>query len=215
MKAACSSPFVLGMLVVLLFGCAGARTTVEKAQQTYRPAQPPVARVQASYMPSIYNLAQGLAAQLNRNYRDGGLSSCTCIITTFVDINDLYRSSAFGRLLAEAMGAEIFRLGGRVLDIRQARCIMARPGTGELILSREAEELGQEVSAGAALVGTYGAGQATVAVTVKLIDLKTREVLSVAMTEIARTSAVNTLLSSSLAPEPTAYDRPWSVASER
>ncbi len=192
----------IGVLMVVT-GCTGTPL------RTQNDISPPIraTRVQASYFPSIFNLAQGLASQLNANYRQGSLASCTCVITTFVDIDDLSKSSEFGRLLSEALGAEMFRHGGSILDIRQARTIMAKPGTGELILSRYAEDLPGDVSTNTVMVGTYGIGHSSVAVTAKIIDINTRKVLSVAMAEIARTPGIDTLLNSSSGPEPTAYDR--------
>ena len=195
---------ILFLAVLFVSGCAGpGRQSQEVPVSVHHEAS--LAR--ASYVPSIYNLAQGLSAQLRRNCRSGDLSSFRCIVTTFVDIDDLSRSSTFGRLLAEAMGAEIFMQGGRVVDVRQARSLLTKPGTGELILTREAEELAREMDADTVLAGTYGVGPATVAVTVRLMDLKSHEVLSVARTEIARTPSVNELLSDYVYPRATACDR--------
>ena len=47
----------------------------------------------------------------------------------------------------------------------------------------------------------------SVAITVKLIDITNGNVLSVAMTEVGRTEAVDSLLDASFEPIPTVYDR--------
>ncbi len=197
-------PVCIGVLIILA-GCSGPRPALVCHRDISRPG--PAARAQATCFPTIFNLARGLALQLKTNYRQGDLSSCTCVVTTFVDIDDLSRSSEFGRLLSEAIGAELFRYGGAVLDVRQARSLMVRPGTGELMLSRDTENLRGGIDAGTVMVGTYGVGRSSVAITARIVEISTRRVLSVAMAEIARNPTIDALLNGSVSPEPTAYDR--------
>lgn len=163
--------------------------------------------IQASNFPTIFHVAHGLALQLEQNMRDGSLAEYPCVVTTLADIDDLSRSSRFGRVMAEALGAEMFRQGAVVRDVRTADAIMLEPGEGEFTLSREAEETRNNVSAGAVVAGTYGIGRHSVTVTVRLVDMETRGILSVAMAEIARTSAVDSLLDAGMEPSPTVYDR--------
>jgi TolB-like protein len=159
--------------------------------------------------PTIFHVAEGLAAQLRVNLRDEDYDARDCVVTTFVDIEDLTRSSSFGRLLAEAVGAEIFRQGGNVVDIRPGDAFMVQPGEGELILSRDVGDLGKEVGAAAVVAGTYGVGATTVAVTVRLIDLSSHRVLSVAMVEMGRTPGLDALLKQSSGPVPTSFDKAY------
>ncbi len=166
-----------------------------------------VLTARAAAWPTIFNIARGLAVQLDGNMRDGALADHPCVITTFADIDNLAASSRFGRLLAEAVGAELFRQGAEVKDVRSTGAVMLAPGQGEFGLSRDAEEALKEVNASAVVAGTYGVGSGTVAVTVRIIDVKTGGVLSVAMTEMARTEAVDALLEPGASSGPTVYDR--------
>ena len=166
-----------------------------------------VLTAKAAAYPAIFNIARGLAAQLGSNMRDGTLADHPCVITTFADIDNLAVSSRFGRLLAEAMGAELFRQGAVLKDVRSTGSVMLAPGQGEFGLSRDVAETLKEVNASALVAGTYGVGSSTVAVTVRMIDVKTGGVLSVAMTEMARTDAVDALLEPGASAGPTVYDR--------
>lgn len=168
------------------------------------PVSGPV--IQASNFPTIFHVARGLALQLEQNMRDGSLAEYPCVVTTLADIDDLSKSSRFGRVMAEALGAEIFKQGAAVRDVRTTDSIMLEPGQGEFGLSREAEETEGDVSAEAVVAGTYGIGQHSVAVSIRLIDIKTNGILSVAIAEVARTQAVDSLLEAGREPLPTVYD---------
>lgn len=197
---------VLAVLLVCLLGpaaCVPPGTVDPGGMRVERTA----ALSRAHAFPTVYQVAEGLASQLVENVRDPGPGGFECVVTTLVDIDDLRRSSRFGRLLAEAMGAEIFRRGFTVVDIRPAGAFLVGEGNGEMLLSREASELRNEISADSALVGTYGVGASSVAVTVRLVDLSSHRVLSVAMAEMARTPAVEALLTENWGPVPTCYDR--------
>ncbi len=167
----------------------------------------PGSHVYSAMYPTIFNVAQGLALQLQQNMRDGSLAEYPCIVTTLADVDDLSRSSRFGRVMAEALGAEIFRIGGVVREAKMTGTVALSPGEGEFGLSRDAVETAKAVSASSIVAGTYGVGIDSVAITVKLIDITNGNVLSVAMTEVGRTEAVDSLLDASFEPIPTVYDR--------
>ncbi len=191
---------LVALLAFCLLSCSGpSRTT------TSRPLDSQFVRT--SYLPSIFNISQGLCQQLEQNFRDGTLAETTCTVTTIVDIDDLASTSTFGRLLSEAIGAELMRKGAKVVDIRTAKAFMTRNRSGELILTRNAEDLSGSVKARAVVAGTYGVSRDSVVVTVRLISLSDSRIMSVAMTELARTPELDSLLSKGLNPEPTAYDR--------
>jgi len=160
---------------------------------------------------NIFQISRTIALQLKRNLRSGELSDWPCIITTFVDIDNLKHSTRFGRVLAESVGSELFRQGADLKDVRPARALYFQPGTGELILSREANKLASSIGARAVITGTYSDGNRSVVVNVRMIDLYNGKILSVAGEEIAKTKAVKTLLGTETPneeteAEPTTYD---------
>ncbi len=160
---------------------------------------------------NIFQVSKNIALQLSRNLRGGELSDWPCIITTFVDIDNLKHSTRFGRVLAESVGSELFRQGAELKDVRPAQALYLQPGTGELILSRDARKLASSIGARAVIAGTYSDGNRSVVVNVRMIDLYNGKILSVAGEEIAKTKTVKTLLGTGPSPEeteaePTTYD---------
>lgn len=76
------------------------------------------------------------------------------LVTTFVDNNDLTRTSKFGRILQEHISSRIVQLGYTVREIKLARTINIVPKSGETILSRDLTKISGEVKAQAILAGT-------------------------------------------------------------
>ncbi len=195
---------------------AGCTYTSPIAQES---SQPPASLKPVSAKPrnlalvstSLFQVAQAIAVQLKNNVKEGQIGDWPCIVATFVDIDNLEHSSRFGRVLAEAVGTEMFRYGADIKDVRPAKALYFQPGTGELILSRDAKKLADSVSARAVITGTYTDSATSVIVNVRLIDLYNGKVISVAGEEIAKTKSIDVLLGSTGSqeesePEPTTYD---------
>ncbi len=202
--------FLLATLSVLfLTACESGKPMPDPGlSRAAMPANIPTANI----MPTIFQVAQGLAIQIRQNLREQDLQAWPCIVTSFADIDNLESSSRFGRLLAEAVSSELFRQGAVIRELRSAHAVFVQPRTGELILSRDAKTLADAMDARAVIAGTYGKGASSVAVNLKMIDLRTRAVVSVAMTELARTASIEALLrepetrKTAQAPPPTSYD---------
>ncbi len=100
------------------------------------------------------------------------------IVTTFVDLNNLDKSSIFGRVLAEELLNELHQAGFTVSEIRKGRDIFIRKELGEMILSRNAREILGKSSARAILAGTYVATAKTIIINARLIDINSPLILS-------------------------------------
>ncbi len=96
-----------------------------------------------------------IALQLLKNFRDGAGPNGPVAVATFVDLNNLYRTSPFGRYIAEQLMGELQRAGFNVVEIRKADSIMVKPKYGEYGLSRDIQELARQSSARYILTGTY------------------------------------------------------------
>jgi TolB-like protein len=121
------------------------------------------------------------------------------IMATFVNIDDLARTSRFGRTLPEALANRLFRHGFGVVEIRKASEILMKDRGGELVLTRDAARLATSVAADGIVSGTYSLTPHTVIVTVRLLDAASQEVLSVADMEIERSQAIDGLLGGAVA----------------
>lgn len=100
------------------------------------------------------------------------------VVTTFVDLNNLNKSSIFGRVLAEEVLNELHQAGFTVSEIRKGKDIFIRQELGELILSRDAREVLSKFSARAILAGTYVATEKSIIINARLIDINSPLILS-------------------------------------
>jgi TolB-like protein len=100
------------------------------------------------------------------------------LVTTFVDINKLYRTSSFGRYLAEQIMNEFQSHAYKVIDMRKSLSVMVQEKRGEFGLSRDPDAIGASASAGAMLTGTYLVGKDDIIVNARILDNKSSILLS-------------------------------------
>jgi len=92
------------------------------------------------------------------------------LTTTFVDNNDLNKTSQFGRAVQEHMTSRFVQLGYQVREIKLADSLNIAPRQGETILSRDLRRLSPDVKAQAILAGTFSRAGHTLYVSARLID---------------------------------------------
>jgi TolB-like protein len=136
-----------------------------------------------------------MALTIGHNMPKPQMSGMPIVITTFVDLNDLGKTSVFGRMMAEKMIDEMTKMGFHVVEFRKSQDIFVRKDGGEFILTRDVTELAKVTNAMAVLAGTYIATSKSVIINARLIDIKTPRVLSTASYDIERTDEVEGLLS--------------------
>ena len=147
--------------------------------------------------PDFFGIGEEIAIKLEQNFRHSTGKGRRLIMTTIVDIDDLYRTSRFGRTLTEALSTRLFRHGFGVLEIRKGDELLVKSKSGELMLTRNAALLAKQQNAEAIVVGTYSITPNSVIVNVKMLDTASQDVLSVAGIEIQRSPNINHLLSGS------------------
>lgn len=111
-----------------------------------------------------------LAEQLVKNYRYGMTPAEPVAVTTFVDVNHLYKTSPFGRYIAEQLIGELQRASFNVMEYRKTNSIMTQEGFGEYSLSRDSKEIAKSTPAGLVLVGTYMIKDRYVMVNARIVD---------------------------------------------
>lgn len=92
------------------------------------------------------------------------------MVTTFVDNNDLQRTSRFGRILQEHVGSRFVQLGYTVREIKLAKTLQIEPKSGETMLSRNLAQLSDRQQAQAILVGTVSRTNRTLYISARLIN---------------------------------------------
>jgi TolB-like protein len=140
-----------------------------------------------------------IAVQLMKNYGQYEKPVEPIAVTTFVDLNYLYRTSPFGRFVSEQLMGELQRAGFNLMEIRKGNTIMTREHYGEYILSRDINELRKDININLVLVGTYVVKDKYVFVNARIVD-SANVVHSSAMHIIRRDTLVDELLRPSVAP---------------
>lgn len=77
------------------------------------------------------------------------------IVSTFVDLNRLYRTSGLGRVIGEQLIGELQRAGIDVVEVRLSPSLQIEQGYGEYSLSRDMLQLSYAHDAQAVVAGTY------------------------------------------------------------
>jgi TolB-like protein len=99
------------------------------------------------------------------------------VVATVVDVSNVEQSSSLGRLMTEQISGRAVQLGYQVIEPK-LRNNFAVKGSGELVLSRDADLLKRTLTAQAVIAGTYAVGYEAVHVNLKLLELDTGRVLS-------------------------------------
>lgn len=193
-----------GIVVLILSLWLAGLTACEMKAVSLRQSQAPHPLYSHA---SVFDITRELAQELLANLQDEAARSSTCIITTFVRLDDLKKTDSLGRLLAEGMGNELVKAGMAVTELRNTGAVSVHPTTGEIILSRDSAELKGYVDTAYALTGTYSVGERSIAVSVRLLDMRTHRIVAVANNELIRTPDIDTLLSGLSQVAPTAYDK--------
>ncbi len=115
-------------------------------------------------------------------------------VTTFVSIDDLNKSSTFGRVYSEQVMNELAMRGFDIVELRHADAIQILGSGGEFGLSRDLRSIRKHRDLGAIVVGTYTASPDTVYVNARLINPTNSLVLSAGSVEFPRTAEVARLL---------------------
>lgn len=169
------------LFVFVMAGLAGC--SAEQAPQTV-----------SSLAPDFFGVGEELARQLIAHRHDGSGEGERLIFTSLVNLDDLRQTSKFGRTLSESMATQLFQHGYGVVELRKTANIMLRTNNGEMILSRDASRIAKQYEANAIVAGTYSLTPKTVILNIKLLDVNSNAVLSVAGMELERSSTINYLL---------------------
>jgi TolB-like protein len=144
--------------------------------------------------PDFFGIGDNLAVQLADGLRRPLGNNKRLIVTTVVNIDNLYQTSRFGRTLTETLATQLFNHGFGVVEVRKSSDLLIKNSKGELMLTRDAKLLAKEYEAEAVAVGTYSMTPSSVIVNVRLLSTVSQDVLSVAGLEIERSKNINYLL---------------------
>ncbi|MFC0267959.1 FlgO family outer membrane protein [Kushneria aurantia] len=171
------APLIAVLLATLLAGCTLLPGNNEIAPQ-----------------PTLLSAVDDAADELLESARGRLSASDSTIATTFVDIDQLDSSSTLGRALSEALTSKLVAGGLNVMEVKLRSSLYIEERTGELILSRNVQQLGSNYDATAVLLGTYAVGRAEVLVNARLVRLADRAILGATSFRIPLDANVQSLL---------------------
>jgi len=132
--------------------------------------EPPVADIVGSSHAAADALIQAAGGSLG----SGG----TVIAATFVNIDDLSKSSSFGRIISMLVSTRFTESGITVIEMQMRNNVYIQQRNGEFLLSRELRNISTQHNARAVIVGTYASGRKNVYVTARLIRAASSVVLA-------------------------------------
>ncbi len=133
-----------------------------------------------------------LVDQIDTYYR--GITSGPIGVTTFVNLDDLYNTSTFGRMYSEQLMGELTMRGYDVIELRHSDALQFLMNTGEFGLSRDANFVRRERDMAAVIVGTYVVSPVRVYVNARLVDPATSVVLSAGSVEMSKSQEIARML---------------------
>ncbi len=133
-----------------------------------------------------------LAEQIDTYYR--GTNPGPIGVTTFVNIDDLYNTSTFGRMYGEQLMSELAMRGYDVIELRHADALQFLNNTGEFALSRDMGLVKKSQNLGGVIVGTYVVSPERVYVNARLVDPSSSIVLSAGSVEMSKSNEIARML---------------------
>lgn len=129
----------------------------------------------SDFMYSSYYAAEKLVSNLKRPLDPAK----SIIVASVVDIDNVNKSTTFGRMLSEHVASRLSLLNLSVSEVKHRNTsILVRQHEGEFILSRNTKDILPAQDAQAVFAGTYAVGQDTVYVSVRLLRATDGVILS-------------------------------------
>jgi len=100
------------------------------------------------------------------------------LIATITDVRSLEDASLFGKTVSEQISSRLVQRGYKVIEIKLRKAVLVNSESGELLLSRMAQDIAKEHNAQCAAVGTYSIGNYLIYVSVKIVRLSDNTIIS-------------------------------------
>lgn len=169
-------------------GCSGNAAV---GAECLRPNELPI--IQSGSAPGKFSSRMiFLADQLERNI-DTKLTSASYLIGSFVDLNDMGKTSPMGRLIAENLMHELQVRSWRIFEPRLMQNFMINEN-GEFVLSREVKQLRDKFAVTAVVVGTYVSSGDHTVVNARVINIDSGMVISSGQIQIPSNWFANALM---------------------
>lgn len=182
-RSRAATAVVLSLLALAGAGCA---PTTTKKEPTFDNA------AQNAFIPTNQQAATALLAQAKTSL----IPSQPLIVATLVDINVLEKSSTMGRMVSEQISAAFSRAGYHMIEMKFRENVYMKRTEGELLLTREINEVARLHNAQAVIVGTYAVASDVVFVNLKVVQPNSNLVLAAHDYALPLDSNVRAMMSS-------------------
>lgn len=125
-----------------------------------------------------YDAADSLSIQLKERKAENEPTVSPVIVLSIVNMNQLNKTSAFGRLISEQLSARMSQLKYNVVELKIRNDILVKNNQGEFLLTREIRDIADSVNAQAVLVGTYAENTNDVYINLKIVRPSNNVVLA-------------------------------------
>ncbi len=119
-----------------------------------------------------------LVAQLLAGSKEPIAGELRVTVASFVNLDEMYETSALGRYLGEQMLHELQRARVDAVDVRMMPAMQISKGHGEYALSRDMNELNYAHQADAVVAGTYSVADGQIFVNARILENNTGLLLS-------------------------------------
>jgi len=123
-------------------------------------------------------VSQKAAKDLLYNGRFSLPKNSMVVISSFVNVNDLEQTSAFGRIVASQIGSAIFKSGYHIRSMELSTDKFVKTNSGFYQLTAEAKAALKSQGASALVFGVFAPGKKTAYVNVRMVDLNSQNVMA-------------------------------------
>jgi len=100
------------------------------------------------------------------------------VVSTLVNVDDLNQTSAFGRIVSDQIASAFNNGGYRIMGMEMPTAVFVKEEGGMLHLSDETKKTLEGHNASALVVGVFAAGRRTAYVSLRIVDLATKNIIS-------------------------------------
>ncbi len=115
---------------------------------------------------AVNSISQQLLAK--RKVAWGSMSPL--VIATVVNMDDLSKTSQFGRLLTEHVAARFAQLHYNIVELKLDKAVMMKTEQGEYVLTHDVQKVVDSAKAKGVVIGTYAENMNDVYINLKVVD---------------------------------------------
>jgi len=121
-----------------------------------------------------YDSVDELREKLTRTIPQNSL----ILVSTLLNVDDLYKTSSFGRIVSNQIASAFHNSGYRIIGMEMPIDLFAMEKGGTLKLSDETKEMLKPYNATVIVGGVYAPGKKNAYVSLRIIDLYTKNIIS-------------------------------------